>query len=36
MFQNIILLRPKLVIGFAAETNDIQKNAEKKTNRKKL
>ena len=23
-------LRPKLVIGFAAETNDIQKNAEKK------
>ena len=23
-------LRPKLVIGFAAETNDIQKNAQKK------
>ena len=25
-------LRPKLVIGFAAETNDIQGNAQKKIN----
>ena len=30
MYQNIISLRPKLVIGFAAETNDIQENAQKK------
>ena len=27
-------LRPKLVIGFAAETNDIIKNAEKKISKK--
>ena len=30
MFQIIILMRPKLVIGFAAETNEIKKNAEEK------
>ena len=29
-------LRPKLVIGFAAETNNIKENAKKKINRKKL
>ena len=29
-------LRPRLVIGFAAETNNVQENAKKKTDRKKL
>ena len=28
-------LRPKLVIGFAAETNDIEENSKKKLNEKK-
>ena len=27
-------MRPKLVIGFAAETNEINKNAEEKLNKK--
>ena len=27
-------MRPELVIGFAAETNDIDKNAEEKLNKK--
>ncbi len=27
-------MRPKLVIGFAAETNEIDKNAEEKLNKK--
>ncbi len=34
--SNHNLMRPKLVIGFAAETNDIEKYAKKKTSRKKL
>jgi phosphopantothenoylcysteine decarboxylase/phosphopantothenate--cysteine ligase len=29
-------LRPKLVIGFAAETNNVEENAKKKIRRKKL
>ena len=34
IFQIIILLRPKLVIGFAAETNSLKKNSLKKLSEK--
>ena len=34
MFQNHNSLRPKLVLGFSAETNDIIENSQKKLMKK--